>query len=158
MYIYTVVPVFILILTVCNNITTDSSSGISINNSTPSNTNIIGLVFNTSVHMNTSIRRNMNLNICINTYTSQHTDANMNTHTNIYPNNVDTRSPTRVTVKLLFLNASKIDSRKKAIFIVLAEVLWIGACHGGGGDHIYIYMYVYMYVYIYIHRHICLYT
>ena len=33
--------------------------------------------------MNTSIRRNMNLNICINTYTSQHTDANMNTHTNI---------------------------------------------------------------------------
>ena len=24
-----------------------------------------------------------------------------------------------------------------------AEVLWIGACHGRGGDHIYIYMYVY---------------
>ena len=48
-----------------------------------SNTNIIGLVSNTSIHMNTSIRRNMNLNICINTSTNQHTDANMNTHINI---------------------------------------------------------------------------
>ena len=25
-----------------------------------------------------------------------------------------------------------------------AEVLWIGACHGGGGDHIYIYIYIYV--------------
>ena len=31
--------------------------------------------------MNTSIRRSMNLNICINTNTNQHTDAKMNTHT-----------------------------------------------------------------------------
>ena len=53
------------------------------NNSTPSNINIIGLVFNTSIHMNTSIRRNMNLNICSNTNTNQHTDANMNTHISI---------------------------------------------------------------------------
>ena len=52
--------------------------------STHSNTNIIGLVFDTSIHMNTSIRRNMNLNICINTNSNQHTEANMNTHTNIY--------------------------------------------------------------------------
>ena len=72
------------------------------NDSTHSNTNIIGLVFNTSVRMNTFIRRNMNLNICINTNTNQHTDANMNTHTNIYLNTVDTRNPPRVAVKLLF--------------------------------------------------------
>ena len=91
--------------------------------------------------MNTSIRRNMNLNICINTNTNQHTDANMNTHTNIYLNTVDTRNPTRVAVKLLFLNTSKIDSRTKAIFIVPAEVLWIGACHGGGRPYIY-YIYI----------------
>ena len=83
--------------------------------------------------MKTCIRRNMNLDICINTNTNQHTDANMNTHTNIYLNTVDTRNPTRVVANLLFLNASKIDSRKKAIFIVPAEVLWIGACHAGGG-------------------------
>ena len=102
MYIYTLVPVFILVLTVCNNITTDSSFGISYNIGTHSNTNIIGVVSNTSIHMNTSIRRNMNLNICINTNTNQHTDANINTHTNIYLNTVDTRNPTRVAVKLLF--------------------------------------------------------
>ena len=59
--------------------------------------------------MNTSIRRNMNLNICINTDTNQHTDANMNTHTNIYLNTVDTRNPTRVTVKLLF--SKRIENR-----------------------------------------------
>ena len=83
MYTCALVPVFILILTVCNNITTDSSFGISENLGTHSNTNIIGLVPNTGIHVNTSIRRNMNLNICINTNTNQHTDANMNTHMNI---------------------------------------------------------------------------
>ena len=83
MYTCALVPVFVLILTVCNSITTDSSFGISYNIGTHSNTNIIGLVSNTSIHMNTSIRRNMNLNICINTNTNQHTDANMNTHINI---------------------------------------------------------------------------
>ena len=83
MYTCALVPVFILILTVCNNITTDSSFGISYNIRAHSNTNIIGLVSNTSIHMNTSIRRNMNLDICINTNTNQHTDANMSTHINI---------------------------------------------------------------------------
>ena len=83
MYTCALVPVFILILTVCHNITTDSSFGISYNIGTHCNTNIIGLVSNTSTHMNTSIRRNMKLNICINTNTNQHTDANMNTHINI---------------------------------------------------------------------------
>ena len=67
MYTCALVPVFILILTVCNIITTDSSFGISYNIGTHSNTNISGLVSNTSIHMNTSIRRNMNLDICINT-------------------------------------------------------------------------------------------
>ena len=83
MYTCALVPVFILILAFCNTITTDSSFGISYNIGTHSNTNIIGLVSNTSIHMNTSIRRNMNLNICFNTNTNQHTDANMNTHINI---------------------------------------------------------------------------
>ena len=83
MYTCALVPVFILSLTVCNTNTTDSSFGSSYNIGTHSNTNIIGLVSNTSIHMNTSIRRNMNLNICINTNTNQHTDANMNTHINI---------------------------------------------------------------------------
>ena len=83
MFACALVPVFILILTVCINVTTDSSFGISYNIGTHSNTNIIGLVSNTSIHMNTSIRRNMNLNNCFNTNTNQHTDANMNTHINI---------------------------------------------------------------------------
>ena len=83
MYTCALVPVLILILTVCNNIASDSSFGISYNIGTHSNTNIISLVSNTGIHMNTSIRRNMNLNICINTNTNQHTDANMNTHINI---------------------------------------------------------------------------
>ena len=84
MYTCGLVPVFILISTFCSNNTNDSSFGISYNIGTHSNTNIIGLVSNTSIHMSTSIRRNMNLNICINTNTNQHTDANMNTHINIY--------------------------------------------------------------------------
>ena len=83
MYTCALVPVFILVLTVCNNVTTDSSFGISYNIGTHSNTTSIGLVSNTNIHMNTSIRRNMNLNIWINTNTNQHTDANMNTHINI---------------------------------------------------------------------------
>ena len=46
MYIYTLVPVFILILTVCTNITTDSGSGIKlVITVTHSNTNIIGPCF-----------------------------------------------------------------------------------------------------------------
>ena len=83
MYTRALVPVFILILTVCNNFTTDSSFGISYNIGTHSKTIIIGLVSNTSILMNTSIGRNMNLNICINTNTDQHTDANIHTHINI---------------------------------------------------------------------------
>ena len=83
MYTCGLVPVFILILTFCNNNTTDSSFGISYNIGTHSNTNIIGLVSNTGIHMSTSIRRKKNLNVCINTNTNQHTDANMNTHINI---------------------------------------------------------------------------
>ena len=34
------------------------------------------------------------------------------------------------------------------MFIVPAEVLWIGACHGRGGDHIYIYIYIYVCMYV----------
>ena len=58
------------------------------------------------------------------------------------PRDKTCESPTRVTVKLLLFNTSKIDSTKKAIFIVPAEVLESCVCHGGGGDHIYIYIYI----------------
>ena len=56
------------------------------------------------------------------------------------PRDKTCESPTRVTVKLLLFNASKIDSIKKAIFIVPAEVLESCVCHGGGGATIYIYI------------------
>ena len=35
------------------------------------------------------------------------------------------------------------------MFIVPAEVLWIGACHGGGRPYIYIYIHTHSYIYIY---------
>ena len=80
--------------------------------------------------MNASIRRKMNLNICINTNTNQHTCANMNTH----------------TVKLFF---SCIENRfeEKSHFY--------RACRGfmdrwGVTIYIYIYIYTYIYTYIYI--------